>query len=72
MNEHALNRLDAELEQRQWDIGAIVEHLRKMKERCGEHRRYQDLLKYAIKDLLYVDDSLMTIRNILEEPCPKN
>ena len=72
MGKYALNGLDAELEQRQWEIGAIVEHLRKMKERCGEHRRYQDLLKYAINDLLYVDDSLMTIRNILEEPCPKN
>lgn len=72
MNEHALNGLDAELEQRQWEIGAIVEHLREMKERCGKHRRYQDLLKLAINDLLYVDDSLMTIRKILEESCPKN
>lgn len=72
MKEHALNGLDAELEQRQWEIGAIVEHLREMKERCGKHRRYQDLLKLAINDLLYVDDSLLTIRKILKEPCPKN
>lgn len=72
MGKYALNGLDAELEQRQWEIGEIVEHLREMKERCGEHRRYQDLLKNAINDLLYVDDSLMTIRNILEEACPKN
>ena len=33
MNKHALNGLDAELEQRQWEIGAIVEHLREMKKR---------------------------------------
>lgn len=72
MNEDTLNELDAELEKRQWEIGAIVERLREMKERCGEHRRYQDLLKCAINDLLYVDDSLMTIRKILEESCPKN
>mgnify|MGYP003277766610 FL=1 len=72
MGKYALNGLDAELEQRQWEIGAIVEHLKEMKERCVEHQWYQDLLKCAINDLLYVDDSLMTIRNILEEPCPKN
>lgn len=71
MNEYALNGLDAELEQRQWEIGAIVEHLREMKERCGEER-YQSLLDGTINELLYVDDSLMTIRNILEESCPKN
>lgn len=71
MNEDALNGFDAELEERQWEIGAIVEHLRKMKERCGEHRRYQCLLDSAVNELLYVDDSLMTIRK-LEESCPKN
>ena len=71
MNEHALNRLDAELEQRQWEIGAIVEHLREMKERCGQER-YQCLLDSAVYELLYVDDSLMTIRKMLEESCPKN
>lgn len=70
MNEDALNELDTELEQRQWEIGAIVEHLREMKERCGEER-YQSLVDGAIDGLLYVDDSLMTIRNILEESCPK-
>ena len=72
MGKYALNGLDAELEQRQWEIGAIVEHLREMKDRCRKHRRYQDLLKCAINDLLYVDGSLMTIRKILEESCPKN
>ena len=71
MNEHALNGLDAGLEQRQWEIGAIVEHLREMKERCGQER-YQCLLDSAVNELLYVDDSLLTIRKILEESCPKN
>ena len=71
MNEHALNGLDAGLEQRQWEIGAIVEHLREMKERCGQER-YQCLLDSAVNELLYVDDSLMTIRKMLEESCPKN
>jgi hypothetical protein len=71
MNEHALNGLDAGLEQRQWEIGAIVEHLREMKERCRQER-YQCLLDSAVNELLYVDDSLMTIRKMLEESCPKN
>lgn len=71
MGKYALNGLDAELEQRQWEIGAIVEHLREMKERCGE-QGCQCLLKYAIDDLLYADDALMRVRKILEESCPKN
>lgn len=71
MNKHVLNGLDAELEQRQWEIGAIVEHLREMKKRCREER-CQSLFDGTINELLYVDDSLMTIRNILEKPCPKN
>lgn len=71
MDKHALNELDAELEQRQWEIGAIVEHLREMKKRCGEEQ-YQRLLDGAINDLLYVDESLMRARKILEESCPKN
>ncbi|WP_462430597.1 hypothetical protein [Bilophila wadsworthia] len=72
MGKYALNNgLDAELEQRQWEIGAIVEHLREMKERCGE-QRCQDLLKCTINELLYVDDGLMRVRKILEESGPKN
>lgn len=71
MDKHALNGLDAELEQRQWEIGAIVEHLREMKKQCREEQ-YQRLFDGAINDLLYADDSLMTIRKILEESCTKN
>ena len=71
MDKHALNELDAELEQRQWEIGAIVEHLREMKKRCREEQ-YQILFDGAINDLLYVADTLMTIRKILEESCSKN
>lgn len=71
MNEYALNGLDAELEQRQWEVGEIVERLKEMKERYGD-KRYHSLFGCAINELLYVDDSLMTIRKMLEESCPKN
>lgn len=71
MNEHALNGLDAELEQRQWEIGAIADHLRETRIQC-EDERCRNILLLAVTDLLHVDESLMRVRKILEESCPKN